>query len=395
MLKHRYIEMPIVEDLGKKMVFISGPRQVGKTTLAHTIGKKHYPAVSYLNWDNPDHRKVILENSFDPTAKLLIFDELHKYRSWKQDLKGLYDTHRDRFAIIVTGSARLDIYRRGGDSLMGRYHAWRLHPFTLAEIIGGSPQHTLIPFKELPFAYTATSSSHSLFESLRAFGGFPEPLFAQNIKTLRRWQNERLDRIIREDIRDIESVRDLSALQVLVELLPNKVSSPLSLNALREDLQVAHKTITLWIDILERFYYHFRVYPFASTLIKSLRRQPKIYLWDWSQIEKEGARFENIIASHLLKLVHFLHDSEGYKAELFYLRDIDGHEVDFLVTVNKKPWFAVEAKQSDTDLHAPLLYFGRKLKIPYLYQVTGRQGIDILKEGVRVISVEKFLTGLV
>lgn len=394
MLKHRYIEAPIVEDLTKKMVFISGPRQVGKTTLANALGKNHYATTSYLSWDNPEHRKTILESRFNPHAKLLIFDELHKYRYWKRDLKGLYDTSHDRFAIIVTGSARLDLYRRGGDSLMGRYHAWRLHPFTLAEIADGRTP-ALVPFQELIFEQKTPSSNHTLFESLRVFGGFPEPFLAQDEKTLHRWQNERLDRMIKEDIRDIESVRDLSALQVLVQLLPNKVGALLSLNSLREDLLVAHKTITLWIDILERFYYHFRVYPFTSNPIKSLRRQPKMYLWDWSQVEKESARFENMVASHLLKLVHFLYDGEGHKAELFYLRDVDGREVDFLVAIGRKPWFAVEVKQSDTDLHSPLLYFGEKLKIPFLYQVVEAPGVDFLKEGVRVISAEKFLAGLV
>lgn len=395
MLKNRYIEAPIIEDLKKKMVFIAGPRQVGKTTLANMIGKRQYAATSYLSWDNPAHRKIILESSFDPRAKLLIFDELHKYRSWKRDLKGIYDAYHDRFAIIVTGSARLDLYRRGGDSLMGRYHAWRLHPFTLAEMADEHLRRFPVPFEELPVEQAATSSNRQLFELLRVFGGFPEPFFTQDTKTLRRWQTERLDRMIKEDIRDIESVRDLSALQVLVELLPNKVGAPLSLNALREDLLVAHKTIALWIDILERFYYHFRVYPFAATMIKSLRKQPKMYLWDWSQIEKGSARLENIVASHLLKLVHFLYDGEGYKAELFYLRDIDGREVDFLITVNRKPWFAVEVKQADTDLHTPLFYFGEKLKIPFLYQVVGTPGVDFLKERVHTISIEKFLTGLV
>ena len=177
--------------------------------------------------------------------------------------------------------------------------------------------------------------SSRAFLDLFHFGGFPEPFLKKNEKVLRRFQNERTDRLIKEDIRELEQVRNLSALQILVEILPKKVGSLLSLNSLKEDLETTHKTISLWMDILERFYYHFRIYPFSASSIRSLRKEPKLYLWDWSEVADEGARFENMVASHLLKFVHFLHDAEGWKAELFFLRDIDKREVDFLVTVNK------------------------------------------------------------
>lgn len=391
MTKPRYLHHTIVEDLKEKMVFIGGPRQVGKTTLAQIIGKS-YPSFLYLNWDNRDDRKAILDGKINPDAALLIFDELHKYKRWKQHVKGIYDTYKNRFHIIVTGSARLDVYRKGGDSLMGRYHYYRLHPFSVREAIGLNP--SVASMSEIVFVSSPTFAREA-FETLMKFGGFPEPFIKQDARTLRRWHNERIDRLIKEDIRDLEAIRDLSALQVLVELIPQKVGSLFSQNALREDLMVAHKTIALWTDILERFYYHFRVYPFAATTIKSLRKQPKIYLWDWSQVESESARLENMVASHLLKLTHFLYDAEGHKATLHYLRDTAGREVDFLVAVNNQPWFAVEVKQSAGDLHKNLLYFSEKLRIPFLYQVVGNSGIDTLQEKIRIISADKFLTGLV
>lgn len=393
MIYPRYNTTAIHHDLSKKMVFIGGPRQVGKTTLAASIGKAHYPHFSYYNWDDRLHRQQILKEQFDPKAKLLIFDELHKYRQWKQYVKGVYDTQKERFRIIVTGSARLDLYRKGGDSLQGRYHFHRLHPFSLAESMRHTAPLPLI-MKEIILG-EATREATERFQTLLTFGGFPEPFLAQEMRTLRRWHNERVDRIIKEDIRDLESIRDLSALQVLVEILPRQASSLLSLNALREDLQVTHKTVALWVDVLERFYYHFRIYPYGATPIKSLRKQPKIYLWDWSEITDEGRRLENMVASHLLKMVQYLEDTEGHRAELFYLRDTEGREVDFLVTVNRKPWFAVEVKQSQEALHKPLLYFGERLRIPFLYQIVTTPNVDILQDNIRIVSASSFLAGLV
>lgn len=234
-----------------------------------------------------------------------------------------------------------------------------------------------------------------MFDRLFHFGGFPEPFFKQDDKTLRRWQNERVDRLIREDIRDIELIRDLSRLEILVGMLPEKVGSLLSLNSMREDIGVTHVTLSRWMDMLERFYYHFRLRPFAATHIKSLRKEPKLYLWDWSEAPSKAARFENMVASHLLKFAHFLHDAEGYKIDVFFLRDIEGREADFLVTHDRTPWFAVEVKQSDTAPSKQLRYFVEKLSIPFAYQVVAEHGIDFTKDGVRVMSGDVFLGGLV
>lgn len=393
MLKKRYIQDKIEQDLKKKMVFIGGPRQVGKTTMSRLVGNEQYSTFSYLNWDNGQDRKKILSAQFDPQAELIIFDEIHKYKKWKNYIKGQFDQYHERFAMLVTGSARLDLYQKGGDSLLGRYFYYRLHPFSVAELL--STQLSQIdPFKELQFS-DSQEISFSIFQTLLKFGGFPEPLLSKNEENLRRWHNQRLERLIKEDIRDVETIRDLSALQILVDILPDRVGSALSLNSLREDLGVAFGTIKLWMDILERFYYHFRIYPFDSSSIKSLRKEAKLYLWDWSQVPKDGAKLENLVASHLLKLCHYLYDAKGYKAELCFIRDVEQREVDFLVTVNKKPWMAIEVKNSDQTISSGLRYFGKKLAIPFQYQLVNTRNVDFIQDQIRVMSVDKFLSGLI
>ncbi len=392
-IKTRYLSQNIVSDLNSgKMVFVGGPRQVGKTTMAKNIGESNYHDFAYLNWDSREDRRNIIAGSLPAESEMVIFDELHKYRQWKNHLKGLYDKNDFGKKFLVTGSARLDLYRRGGDSLMGRYHYYRLHPFSLREMIGVASEITT--GQELNFLKNQQELSTTK-DVLFKFGGFPEPLFAQDETVWRRFQNERLDRLIKEDIRDLETLRDLSKLQIMADLLPDKVGSLLSLNSMREDLEITYKTISLWAQVLENFYFHFRLYPYANNKIKSLRKQPKMYLWDWSQVNNSGARLENMVASHLLKFTHYLHDTQGWKTELFYWRDIDGREVDFVISVDGELWMAIEVKSSDGQISTPLSYFKKKTGVKFAYQLIDRTGIDVMKDGVRVMSVEKFLSGLV
>ena len=390
MLKNRYLTTYIVDDLKDKMVFVGGPRQVGKTTLSRDFVAAHFKSNAYFNWDNRADRKAIIAASWPGDAELLIFDEIHKYRQWKGLIKGEYDKLKDTFKFLVTGSARLDLYRRGGDSLQGRYHYYRLHPFTLAETEGISYKSSIL--KELPIGQ---GFHQDTLNELDVFGGFPEPYIKQSKRQLRRWHNEKIERMFREDILDVQSIRDIGNMKLLSDILSSKVGSLLSLNAIREDLEVSHRAVTHWMDILESFYYHFRIYPYSTKKIRSLKKEPKLYLWDWSEVEDEAARFENLIASHLLKFVHFITDYEGYRAELYFLRDVDKREVDFLVTIDAKPWFAVEAKLSDTNLSPNLLYFKERLSIPYVYQTVKREKIDRLEKGARIISAGKFLSGLI
>ncbi len=387
----RYLEAPIQADLAQKMVFVDGPRQVGKTTLARHILGAAGPGV-YLNWDNSRDRKEIRQAQWPGGAPLVALDEVHKWRSWKRWIKGEFDKHKDRVRFLVTGSARLDIYRRGGDSLQGRYHHYRLHPFSCAELEDGPQKPLPSPGEELSIP---ERSSREKVAVLMHFGGFPEPFLAQSDRTLRRWQKERVDRFLREDIRDLGSVRDLASLQLLVDLLPERVGSPLSLNSLREDLEVSHRAVSHWMEILERLYFVFRIRPFTSTLVRSLSKMPKAYLWDHSMVEDRAARFENLIASNLLKLCHLFEDREGYKTELRYLRDKTGKEVDFLVTLNRKPWFAVEAKLKETSIEPSLHYFRERLKIPWCYQVVLEGERDFVHNDVRCLPAYRFLNALV
>lgn len=390
MQRDRYLTPVVLEDLKDKMVFIGGPRQVGKTTLCRNFVATHFRNHAYYNWDNRTDRKAITASAWPGDAELLILDEIHKYRQWKGLIKGEYDKLKETYKFLVTGSARLDLYRRGGDSLQGRYHYYRLHPFTLAEVEGIAYKSSA--GKELPIGQ---GYHQSALETLDAFGGFPEPFMKQSARQLRRWHNEKIERMFREDIQDIEAVRDIGSMKLLGDMLPSKVGSLLSLNAIREDLEVSFRAASHWMDILEAFYYHFRVYPFTSKKVRSLKKEPKLYLWDWSEVEDEAARFENLVASHLLKYVHFITDYEGHKAELYFLRDVDKREVDFLVTIAGKPWYAVEVKLNDTSLSPQILYFKERLSIPHVFQVVKKNSVDKLEKSVRIISAGKFLSGLI
>ncbi|TAL33239.1 MAG: ATP-binding protein [Spirochaetes bacterium] len=388
-MRDRYLHRHIAEDLKEKMVFIGGPRQVGKTTLAEKIIGKTCKS-AYFNWDNRADRKRIMASEWPGDAELVILDEIHKYSKWKNLVKGEYDKLKDTYKFLVTGSARLDLYRRGGDSLQGRYHYYRLHPFTLPEL-----HETLNTFEPFAALTVPESKSGAELAALETFGGFPEPLLKGNMRTLRRWHNEKIERLFREDVQDLMLVRDIGSMKLLCDSIPARIGSLLSINSLREDLGVSHRAVSHWIDVLESFYYAFRVYPYAGNNIRSLKKGPKLYLWDWSEVIEPGARFENLVASHLLKLVHFLYDAEGYKCNLHFLRDREKREVDFLVTVNDRPWFAVEAKSSDDSLAPSLSHFKDKLKIPFVYQVVRKDGVDWLKDGIRIISADKFLESLV
>jgi predicted AAA+ superfamily ATPase len=391
MARERYLELRIREDLESKMVLLAGPRQVGKTTLARRLLDDARSGV-YLNWDNREDRKELRAARWPGGRGLVVLDEIHKWRPWKSWLKGEVDRHGGRLRFLVTGSARLDGSRRGGDSLQGRYHHFRLHPFSVAETAGGTPAKAPEPFQELPVPESGGSGSVA---HLMARGGFPEPFLAAGDRHHRRWQKERLDRFFREDVRDLESIRDMGSLQVLADLLPERVGSPLSLNALREDLEVSHRAVTHWMDVLERLYHAYRIRPFSRTTVRTLRKMPKAYLWDWSLVPEPGPRFENLVASHLLKFCHWLEDSEGHRAELLYLRDRAGREVDFLVTVERRPWFAVEAKRRETSIDPVLRAFKEAFRVPFAYQVVLEGDRDFVEGGVRSLPAGKFLRALV
>ena len=347
-MKHRYLKKQVEADLAGKMVFVAGPRQVGKTTMGLSLPGS---ADGYLNWDIVEHRERILRREL-PLSSLWFFDEIHKYRGWRNYLKGLYDGRSVGQQILVTGSARLEMYRYSGDSLQGRYHLLRLHPLSAAEL---------------------GIDSESDFAQLLRLGGFPEPFFSGSEVEARRWSREYRNLLVREEITALEGIRDLGNLELLVLRLPGLVGSLLSLNALREDLQVSHKAIGNWVAALERLYALFRISPFGAPRIRAIKKAQKHYLFDWSLVPDDGPRFENLIASHLLKWVHFQQDSQGRDFDLRFFRDTDGREVDFIVTESERPVHAVECKRSETRPDRSLRYWKKRFPQCSAWQVTERK----------------------
>jgi uncharacterized protein len=367
----RYLHRQIETDLSRKMVFLAGARQVGKTTLSKSLKGGR---LGYLNWDIPEDRQRILRREF-PNSPLWILDEIHKYRSWRGLLKGLYDGKKDGQRILVTGSARLDFYRFGGDSLQGRYNLLRLHPLSVAELALKTPGD---------------------LSTLLTLGGFPEPYFGSSEVEARRWSKQYISRLVREDVVSLERVSDLGNLELLALRLPDLVGSPLSINALREDLGVSHKTVENWVKILERLYAIFRLPPFGAPKIRAVKKEQKHYHFDWTLVASEPLRFENLVASHLLKWVQYEEDTQGRNLELRFFRDKDGREVDFVVTENRKPILMVEAKWSDGELDKGLRYLSTRFPGVPAYQIsaTGKRDF-VTPEGVRVCPAVKFLGTLV
>jgi predicted AAA+ superfamily ATPase len=367
----RYLTKVIQADLTKKMVFVGGPRQVGKTTL----GKSFLPdSRGYLNWDIDEHRENILSRELPPVP-FLFFDEIHKYRSWRNFLKGVYDGRDDSRRILVTGSARLDYYRFGGDSLQGRYHYHRLHPLSVAELGSSNPSDLL---------------------TLHRLGGFPEPFFSGSDIDARRWSREFRQRFIREDLQGVEQVEDLGKLELLMLRLPDLVGSPLSINSLREEIQTSHKTLSRWLQIFERLYAIFRLPPFGPPKIRAVKKEQKHYHYDWSLIPEEGPRFENLVASHLAKWVDFEVDSKGRDLELRYFRDVEGREVDFVVLEKRQPSYFIEAKWNDVPLDSSLKYLKTKYPNVEAWQLSAVGKKDYqTPEGIRVAPAGTFLKHLV
>lgn len=370
--RHRYLEPFVRKDLAKKMVFLSGPRQVGKTTVARALlGRAEE---RYFNWDYDPDRERILRGEWPAGPGLIVLDEIHKHARWRNLVKGLFDKRRREIQILVTGSARLDLYRRGGDSLQGRYHFHQLHPLSVAEL-GLRTRKDLEPLLEL--------------------SGFPEPYFSSSLTEKKRWTLEYRSRLLREDLRDLERVTEIGTLERLALRLPELVGSPLSYNNLREDLGVAHATVVRWVDILERLYFLFRIYPFGAPRLRAVKKPPKHYHWDWSLVTDPGARLENLVASHLLKWCHFERDTKGRDLELAYFRDIDGREVDFVVLEDRKPIRFVECKSTARDVPKGLRYLKERFPRVEAIQLTLEDGVDrVSTDGILTRSTTSFLAAL-
>ncbi len=373
----------IKKDLDSKMVFIGGPRQIGKTTLAISLLKQFKPGhPAYLNWDNEESRRIIIKSVWPKDEPLIVFDEIHKRKGWQTLIKGIWDTWKYNQKFLVTGSARLDVFRKSGDSMMGRYYYYRIHPYTLPELLNN------VKGKLKPVEY---------IELLFKFGGFPEPLIKQDEVELRRWHLQRLSKLVRVDLRDLENISDLDKVELLADALPARVGSLLSYKSLSEDLSVNDKTVKRWIGALDMLYYCFQIAPYGAPKIRAVKKTPKLYLWDWSQIEDHGLRFENMVASHLLKWCDYNQDVMGYKTELRFIRDELGRECDFVIIQNRKPLFAVECKYSDDTPSESIMKLRSKFKntIPRWYQVwmdTRENNIDskLIAPDFKILSFSRF-----
>ncbi len=350
------------------MVFVSGPRQVGKTTTCRNL------STLYLNWDNSDHRKVIVAGpaavareagleQLTQRPPVVLFDELHKYRRWKAFLKGFFDTYADQARVLVTGSSRLDVYRRGGDSLMGRYFHYRMHPFTVAEIVA----------QDLPDANKIIRPHRQIveeeFAALLEHGGFPEPFLTRKASFTRRWQNLRRQQLLREDLRDLTQIHELGQVEALANVLQERSGSQLIYSNLAAEVRVSMDTIRRWLDTLCGLHLGFRVTPWFKNVSRSLRKEPKWFLRDWSGIKDEGQRAETFVACHLLKAVEGWTDLGLGEFHLGYLRDKLKREVDFIVVRDRQPWMLVEVKKGDGPVSPALEYFQKATKAPFAFQV--------------------------
>lgn len=397
-MRDRYLS-PLVQNFcfpTHKMAFISGPRQCGKTTFAKSLLKSRGTG-QYFIWDDIEFRRLWAKDpknvipAKSRKVPIVVLDEIHKAKLWKRSLKGVYDVVNKPIDFIVTGSARLNVYKKGSDSLLGRYFPFRLHPFTLREMENRKP---LSPDAFLQEIFSKSHQSPKRkkddFKALFTFGGFPEPLFSQNTKMAKAWRLTRTEQVIREDLRDLSRIPELSQIEMMTSLLPERVGSLLSLASLREDLEVSFQTVKRWLEYLKQLYYAFEIKPFTKSISRSLKKDGKLYLWDYGEISNPAARFENLVACHLLKTCHYWTDSGEGKFDLFYLRDKEKHEIDFLITKDRQPWLPVEVKLNMTE---PSPHWKK-----FLSQLPCKNGIQIVSppnkwKFVSIDTIGKVLVG--
>ena len=405
MVIKRYLERKLAEHLSKyrQMAFLSGPRQVGKTTLSQSIIKK-FPRSIYLSWENVAHRTTSLQDveSFALTLSLqdlqsaktlCAINELHKKTDWRDFLKSIYDTYPE-LTLLVTGSAMLSFLGRGGDSLRGRYFRYTLHPFSAAELVRGQPATDGLIHnepKELP---------EEQWLVLLNYGGYPDPFIQANTEFHNRWLLVHHDQVIREDIRDLTRIQDLSQIESLAIQLRYRVGNLTNFESLARQLRCSNDSVRRWVATLKSLYFCFTVAPWYANVPRSLRKEPKIYLWDWSQIKDHGSRLENMVACALLKAVDYWTETGQGVFALHYLRDKQKREVDFVVVRDEKPWLLVDVKASrESPLNPGLTYFKEKLNAPYAVQVAFDSPF-ISKDSVRtdrpyIVPAKSFLSQLV
>lgn len=367
----------------RQMAFVSGPRQVGKTTLLKTLAP-----TAYVNWDDPADNLVFLKGADALAAHcgldtlcdkppLLAFDEIHKCPQWKSTLKGFFDKYGERVRIAVTGSARFDLYKRGGDSMRGRYLSYRAHPLSLGELVGGPLAGDLLR--------PPVSAPVETLKDLAVLGGFPEPLLKGSLRFYKQWARLQHDQILRDEVRDMTAVREISQLNLLGVFLSEQAGGAVNYSSLGKFLRASSDSIRRWCDILENLYFCYFVRPYSRNIRRSLIKEPKVYLWDWSGAPEGGHRWKNLVAGHLLKAAHYWTDLGLGVFDLHFLRDKEQREVDFLVTQDGKPWFLVEVKTSkDAPLNPALDYFQKETGAKHAWQAA----VETPATGADCFSVE-------
>lgn len=408
-METRSIYQSLWKDLAaeKSMIFLSGPRQVGKTTFMQEIIAKGYPHTTYFNWDILDNKKTLLENPYffqsvdveDKGRPLVILDEIHKYRQWKNYLKGVYDKFHDRFSFAILGSGRLDISKRAGDAMTGRFLEMHLFPFTVAEL--SHPKTELKQFLKDPFSgmdFPDAAQSDSVWKELFNLGGFPEPFLSGKESAWRRWSANYGRQIIREDMRSLHEIKLIDDIETLFSLLPTRVGSPVSINNLATDLQVSFPAVKSWLGLFDYFYLTFRISPWTKKISRTLLKEKKLYLFNYPLITDAAARFENMVAVELLRAVRSWNEWGWGDFGLHYLRNKDKREVDFLLTKDHLPLLLIETKLTDTTPAPALLEFQSILKIPAVQLVhtpgTVRRIISGKSGDVGVFSASRWLAAL-
>ncbi|MBN1794403.1 MAG: ATP-binding protein [Candidatus Omnitrophica bacterium] len=389
----------------KEMVFLTGPRQVGKTTLAKEMALS-FTNNLYYNWDIIENKKQLIEeptffqniNRIDESKPLIIFDEIHKYQNWKNYLKGIYDQFKDDYIFLVSGSGRLDVYQKGGDSLAGRYFLFRLFPFTIAEL---SPHKRNIeqvlkePLKG--FDLNDIEQTEKKWKMLFNYGGFPEPFTKATETFYTRWSNNYHRQVIREDIRNFAQIKKIDAIETLFSLLPRKVGNPLSINNLAEDIQISFDSVKNWLRLFESLYLIFRIAPWTKKINRAILKEKKLYLFNYPFIQESGARFENMVALELMRAIANWNDYGFGSFGLHYIRNKEKEEVDFLIANNQKPFLLLEAKFSEDSTAKSLLSLQNTLHVPAVQLVNKKGVFKYLKNGkenLLIVSASRWLSSL-
>ena len=403
---NKYIFDPEMNAGG--MIFLTGPRQVGKTTFARNWLAEQKADDLYFNWDDPavaaDYKRNplyftnIINERFEKKHLPLVFDEIHKQKNWRNILKGIYDTNKEKMTMLVTGSARLGLYRKSGDYLVGRYFSYQMLPIGLPEAVNNfshilmtdEPLHAINTMMDCVRKIKPAGAEEKL-EGLLAFGGFPEPFLKNSARFYNRWNTEYKSLLTKEDIRDLSRIADIKGIGQLIELLPSKVGSLLSVNSIAEDTGYHHATITRWLDILKAIYLIFTLHPWHKNITRSIKKEPKLYFYDWSNVPDAGGRFENLMAVSLIKMAARLSETGMGSFEIMHIRNKEKQEVDFVLVKNGKPVALFEAKESDSDISKAGLYFGRQLSLPFFQIVRRCQKAEAFPGNCAVIPAASFL----